>query len=189
VEQVIAATTTTTSTTSTTVKKNPQIAAGTTIPGTTIPGTTTTSTTVRPPSVVGTPSTTSTTTSTSSTTTSSTTTTIPINCSGLQLNSNDFGGNPPQSYMYLTLNSYYAADECYPASVTVRYYRDGNRTNEYASSQQSFSLNQAFQVFNHVCPAGSSGLTVFWTATATRTAPFNYGTWSANPYSANSINC
>jgi hypothetical protein len=182
VEQVIAATTTTSTTTTTTIKKSPQIAAGTTIPGTT-----TTTTTVRPPSIVGTPSTTSSTTSTSSTTTSSTTTTIPINCTGLQLESSDWGGNPPYSFMYLTKNGVYAQDECYPAQVTVRYYSDGARTQEYPNSSQIFTLNGSVR-FDHVCPASAAPY-VYWRATATRTAPFNYGTWSASPYGANSINC
>ena len=181
VEQVIAATTTTTSTT---VKKGPQIAAGTTIAGVS-----TTTTTTQPPTVSGgtTAPTSTSSTSTSSTTTSSTTTTIPINCSGMQLESSDWGGNPPYSFMYLTRNSVYAQDECYPAQVTVRYYSNGARTNEYPSSSQTFTLNGSVR-FDHVCPAGAASY-VYWTATATRTAPFNYGTWSASPYGANSINC
>ena len=133
-------------------------------------------------------STTTSTTTSTSTSTTTTTTTIPVNCSGMQLLSNDWGGSPPYSYMYLSKNGSQAQDECYPAQVTVRYYRDGGRTNQYSNSSQQFAL-PFYTRFDHVCPAGSTGLYVYWTATATRTAPFSYGTWSASPYGANSINC
>jgi hypothetical protein len=89
--------------------------------------------------------------------------------------------------MYLTKNGVYAQDECNPAQVTVRYYSDGARTQEYPNSSQIFTLNGSVR-FDHVCPAGAAPY-VYWRATATRTAPFNYGTWSASPYGANSINC
>jgi hypothetical protein len=125
---------------------------------------------------------------TTTTTIAPTTTTVAINCSGLQLLSNDWGGTPPMSYMYLTLNSVYAADECYPATVTVRYYSNGARTLEYPSSSQVYSMTYAGQPYSHVCPSGASGA-VYWRAVATRTAPFSYGSWSAGAYGANSITC
>jgi len=190
----VAATKATTTTIATT--SNPQSSAGiestpssTTGNSSSSSSTTTTSSTSAPSSALPSSSSSSTSSSTtSSTTTSTTTTTIPVNCSGMQLLSSDWGGSPPYSYMYLSKNSNAVQDECYPAQVTVRYYRDGARTNQYAGSAQQFTLT-AYNRYDHVCPSGSSGLYVYWTATATRTAPFSFGTWSASPYGANSINC
>jgi hypothetical protein len=180
VEEVMAATTTTSTTSSTLATTR------TTIPR----ATTSTTTTTKAPTMIASPTTVAVaapTTTPATTSSTTTTTTIPVNCSGMQLSSSDWGGNPPYSFMYLTRNNVYAQDECYPAQVTVRYYSDGARTNEYPSSSQVFTLNGSTR-FNHVCPSGAAQY-VFWTATATRTAPFTFGTWSASPYGANSINC
>lgn len=189
VEEVIAATTTTstTSTLATTRTTIPRATTSTTTTTTKAPTmiaspTTGAPTTTKAPTAVATPTTTTTT-----TTTIAPTTTIPVNCSGMQLSSSDWGGNPPYSWMSLTRNNVQVEDECYPAQVTVRYYSDGARTNEYPASSQVFTLN-GFTKFDHVCPAGAQPY-VHWRATATRTAPFTFGTWSASPYGANSINC
>lgn len=121
------------------------------------------------------------------TTVAPTTTTAPINCASMQLNSNDYGGSPATSYFYLERGGNSVDQECYPATLTIRYYRDGGRTNEYASSSQTYVLGSGGPYY-HVCPSGATGY-VHWRATAARTTPFSYGTWSAAPYGANSITC
>lgn len=204
VEEVkTAATSSTTFVPATTTAKNKDTSSTSSMPGTASVSETTIASTSSSPGTSSSPSTSTgtspsasqsstttpgPTTTAASTTTIAATTTIPVNCSGMQLQSSDWGGSPPYSFMYLSRNSNYAQDECYPAQVTVRYYRDGARTNQYAGSSQQFALSFSTR-FDHVCPSGSSGLYVYWTATATRTAPFSYGTWSASPYGANSINC
>ena len=128
---------------------------------------------------------------TSTTTTVAPTTTVAVNCVNMQLEANSYGSanSPGYSYFFLHDGNYGSVDsECYPATVTIRYYNIQNLSSEYSGSAQVMTLIYGNERFDHVCPSGTSGRGVFWRATATRTAPFSYGTWSART-SANSINC
>ncbi len=183
------------STTSTTLKKTTTSSSTTTTTATTTPTTTSGNqqqAASSPTSSAAPNSSSSTTTTTkaptgssSSTSTSTTSSTIPINCSGMQLESSDWGGNPPYSMFYLTRNGDNAQEECYPARITIRYYSDGARTNEYPNSVQTHDTGSTYY---HVCPANAAAY-VYWRATAVRFVSFTHGSWSASPYGANSINC
>jgi hypothetical protein len=111
----------------------------------------------------------------------------------MQLESSSWGGSPasppyttnPHSSFYFTRNGVNAQEECYPARITIRYYSDGERTNEYPNSVRTHDTGS---MYYHDCPSGAAR-DVYWRATAVRFVSFTHGSWSASPYGANSIRC